>query len=278
MDRVVDIRPHPTAENLVAILSEDRGHPTARFWNVATGDLLKTVDLPKGGISSAAWSPDGELLALATKDKQVHVFNPRDVSSTIRTTGSHESIRPVRLAWAADRRLLSTGFTRGASRELILYSVDEDRIAQLGKVSLDISPSALFPFVDLDTRIALLYSRGDRSCLAFELDLDPETPQKAFTKLPAFEHGSLQIGYSFLPKTRTDVKAVEIVKALRLTQKEVEVVSFTVPRAKAGLTHRVPISGQCADLFSPHRPITSRTTSSSRRETWRSRLWMRKTG
>ena len=235
MDRVVELKHHPIAKDLLLTLSEDRGNPTARLWNVATGDLLLQFELPKGGISSAAWSPDGQLLAVATKNKQVHVFDPRDVSGTIASSASHESIRPVRLAWAADRRLLSTGFTRSASRELLLFAVEAKKLVQIGKTSLDISPAALFPFVDLDTRIALLYSRGDRSCLAFELDLDPKSPQQAFTKLPSFEHASLQVGFAFMPKAHVDVKAVEIVRALRLTQKEVEVVSFTIPRAKASL-------------------------------------------
>lgn len=247
MDRVVEIKHHPIAKDLLLTLSEDRGNPTARLWRVATGDLLLLFELPKGGISSAAWSPDGQLLAVATKNKQVHVFDPRDVSGTITSSASHESIRPVRLAWAADRRLLSTGFTRSASRELLLFAVDDKKLAQIGKTSLDISPAALFPFVDLDTRIALLYSRGDRSCLAFELDLDPQTPQQAFTKLPSFEHASLQVGFAFMPKAHVDVKAVEIVRALRLTQKEVEVVSFGIPRAKVDYFQN--------DIFVPTRNV-----------------------
>ncbi|GAA5963348.1 hypothetical protein JCM8115_000985 [Rhodotorula mucilaginosa] len=247
MDRVVELKHHPIAKDLLLTLSEDRGNPTARLWNVATGDLLLQFELPKGGISSAAWSPDGQFLAVATKNKQVHVFDPRDVNGTIASSASHESIRPVRLAWAADRRLLSTGFTRSASRELLLFAVEDKKLVQIGKTSLDISPAALFPFVDLDTRIALLYSRGDRSCLAFELDLDPKSPQQAFTKLPSFEHASLQVGFAFMPKAHVDVKAVEIVRALRLTQKEVEVVSFTIPRAKVDFFQN--------DIFVPTRNV-----------------------
>ncbi|GAA5989689.1 hypothetical protein JCM10908_000589 [Rhodotorula pacifica] len=247
MDRVIELKHHPVAKDLLLSLSDDRGNPTGRLWNVASGDLLLQFELPKGGVSSAAWSPDGSLLALATKNKQVHIFDPRNLSATIRSSPSHESIRPVRLAWAAERRLLSTGFTRSASRELLLFAVEDTKLTQVGKTSLDISPAALFPFVDLDTRIALLYSRGDRSCLAFELDLDPKSPQQAFTKLPSFEHGSLQVGFAFLPKAHNDVKVVEIVRALRLTQKEVEVVSFTVPRAKVDFFQN--------DIFVPTRNV-----------------------
>ncbi|GJN89289.1 hypothetical protein Rhopal_002269-T1 [Rhodotorula paludigena] len=235
MDRISELLPHPAAKDLLLTVSDDRGNPTARLWNVATGELLLQAELPKGGVSSAAWSPDGSLLAVATKNKQVHVLDPRKPADTLVSTASHDSVRPVRLAWASESHLVSTGFNRAASRELALYNLDgaSKQLSQLGKTSLDVSPAPLFPFVDLDTHIVLLYSRGDRSCLAYELNFSPPSPYDAFAKLPTFEHASLQSGFAFLPKTRNNVKAVEIVRALRLTPSTIEIVSFGVPRAKA---------------------------------------------
>ena len=48
----------------------------------------------------------------------------------------------------------------------------------------------------------------------------------------SFEHATLQAGFAFLPKARNDVRAVEVLHALRLTPHTVEVVSFSVPRAR----------------------------------------------
>ena len=76
----------------------------------------------------------------------------------------------------------------------------------------------------------LLYSRGERSCHAFEVQ--PSDPKNLFSRLPTFEHGTLQAGFAFLPKARNDIKAVEIIKALRLTPSTVESISFSVPRAR----------------------------------------------
>ncbi|GAA5897539.1 hypothetical protein JCM6882_003511 [Rhodosporidiobolus microsporus] len=232
MDKINSLSHHPAAKGVLLSVSDDRGNPTARIWDVEKGEVVVQVALPKGGVSSAAWSPDGALLAVSTKNKQIHVLDPRNPSSLV-STSSHDSIRPVRLVWASDSHLVSTGFNRAASRELILYSLDSSAksLSQLGKITLDISPAPLFPFFDLDTRILFLYSRGERSTLAFEVDLAPESKDR-FGKLPAFEHGTLQSGFAFFPKTSVDVKAVEVVKALRLTPQEVQVVSFVVPRAK----------------------------------------------
>ncbi|GEM07388.1 coronin 7 [Rhodotorula toruloides] len=247
MDRISELHHHPTAKDVLLSISNDKGSPAARLWNVGTGEILLRAELPKGGVSSTAWSPDGSLLAIATKNKQVHVLDPRSASSLVSTAG-HDSIRPVRLAWASDIHLISTGFNRAASRELILYQLEDHKLVQVGKASLDISPAPLFPYCDIDTRIALLYSRGDRSCHAYEVSLHPATPHEAFAKLPHFEHATLQSGFAFFPKTSNDIKAVEIVRALRLTPSTVEAISFTVPRAKVEYFQD--------DIFVPTRNVT----------------------
>jgi len=73
-----------------------------------------------------------------------------------------------------------------------------------------------------------LFSRGERTCHAYEVQL--QTPY--FTKLPSFEHGTLQSGFAFLPKVEVDVKQVEILRAFRLTPTTIEIISFQIPRAK----------------------------------------------
>ncbi|GAA5860495.1 hypothetical protein JCM1840_000276 [Sporobolomyces johnsonii] len=232
MNKISELRHHPAAQNVLLSVSDDHGSSSARVWNTDTGEIMLQAALP-GGVSSAAWSPDGSRLAISTKKKQVAVLDPR-VPSSLVSCPSHDSIRPVRVTWASDSHLVSTGFDRGSSRELILYTLDatssSPKLSQAGKQTLDVSPAPLLPFYDLDSHILLLYSRGDRSCLAYEVDVTSKTP---FGKLPSFEHSTLQSGFAFLPKTRSDVKAVEIVKALRLTPGTIEAVSFTVPRAKA---------------------------------------------
>ncbi|GAA6011893.1 hypothetical protein JCM10207_003421 [Rhodosporidiobolus poonsookiae] len=232
MDKINSLTHHPAARSVLLSVSDDRGNPTARVWDVDEGKVLVEVALPKGGVSSVAWSPSGKLLAVSTKNKQVHVLDPRS-SSTIISTSSHDSIRPVRLVWASETHLVSTGFNRAATRELKLYSLSDDgkTLSSTGKQSLDVTPAPLFPFMDVDTGILLLHARGERSCLAYEVDLAPGA-KDAFSKLPSFEHGTLQSGWAFAPKTHVDVKGVEVVKGLRLSPTEVQSVSLAIPRAK----------------------------------------------
>ncbi|GAA6027168.1 hypothetical protein JCM8097_002450 [Rhodosporidiobolus ruineniae] len=230
MDRINALSFHPAAKDVLLSVSDDRGSPTARVWDVEKGEVIVEAALPKGGVSSVAWSPDGALLAVATKNKQLHILDPRNPSS-VTSSPSHDSVRPVRVAWASDTHLVTTGLNRAASRELILYELDaaSSKLSQIAKQSLDVSPAPLYPYIDLDTHILLAYSRGERSCLAYEIS--PAAKDK-FTLLPKFEHGTLQSAFAFFNKTSVDVKQVEIIHALRLTPNEIQTINFTIPRAK----------------------------------------------
>lgn len=61
--------------------------------------------------------------------------------------------------------------------------------------------------------------------------MQPLNSKTPFHRLPQFG-GNLIHGFAFLPKKTVDVKKVEVLKALRLTAKTVEEVSFKVPRHK----------------------------------------------
>ncbi|GAA5851099.1 hypothetical protein JCM8547_004132 [Rhodosporidiobolus lusitaniae] len=225
VDKISALAHHPAAKDLLLVVSDDHGSPTARVWDIEKAQII---------VSSVAWSPDGALLAVATKNKQIHILDPRNPSS-VTSSPSHDSVRPVRLVWTSDSHLATTGFNRAASRELKLFKLDTGakKLSEVGKISLDVSPGLLFPYFDLDTRILFLYARGERSCLTFEVDL-ADGSKKPFDKLSSsFEHGTLQNGFAFLPKTKVDVRAVEVARAFRLSPQEIQVVSFQVPRAKA---------------------------------------------
>lgn len=57
MDKINELKHHPTAKGLLLSVSEDRGNPSLRLWDVTKGALLSTVPLPAGLVSSALVSP-----------------------------------------------------------------------------------------------------------------------------------------------------------------------------------------------------------------------------
>lgn len=46
-----------------------------KLWDAFTGDIIRTLDGHKEGISDIAWSPDGEYLASASDDKTIIIWS-----------------------------------------------------------------------------------------------------------------------------------------------------------------------------------------------------------
>lgn len=165
---------------------------------------------------------------LACKDHRVRLLDPRSPSPI--EGPSHDSPRPVHIVWCSETHFVTTGFARGAGREVRLLEVTSSDLRLVAKQSLEMSPAALFPHFDCDTGILFLHSKGERIIQAFEVRAQ-EGP-KAFTRLPSFEHSTLQLSVDFLPKKYCDTSKVEVSVAYRLTDKTVERVGFAIPRAR----------------------------------------------
>ena len=57
------------------LLAADSSNDTMRIWEVETGRLLTTLQLPAPSASNFAFSPTDQVLAVATSDGAIHVFN-----------------------------------------------------------------------------------------------------------------------------------------------------------------------------------------------------------
>lgn len=223
VDKVVQLSFHPTAQNLLLVASNDQGKAHLRFFDLSTGKEEKVVALDAPGVTGFAISPEGDRIALATQDKQVIVLK-----GDKQTKGkAHDSLRSSQFTWAGDH-LISLGFGRGSMRSINLYAVEED-VTTIATLDLDVSPSVLFPQYDPDTSILYVWGKGQQAIAAFEIHPDAS---ERIAKLPVFTAGSPQLGIAFLPKQEVDVKKVEVTKALRLTARTIEEVSFTIPRNK----------------------------------------------
>lgn len=53
MDKINELKHHPTAKGLLLSVSEDRENPTLRLWDVTKGTLLNSVPLPSGSVSAS---------------------------------------------------------------------------------------------------------------------------------------------------------------------------------------------------------------------------------
>jgi DNA-binding beta-propeller fold protein YncE len=87
---------------LLATASTDK---TARLWDPATGDCVRTLTGHAAGVRGVAFSPDGRLLATASADRTARLWDPA-TGDCLRTLSGHaESVYAV--AFSPDGRLLA---------------------------------------------------------------------------------------------------------------------------------------------------------------------------
>ncbi|KAJ2809845.1 hypothetical protein GGI24_007136, partial [Coemansia furcata] len=222
-DRVYQIRFHPCAKGVIAVLASDAGQQAIYVYHGLV--LHYIVGRCADGIHSFAWSPNGELIALTTKkSKQVQVYDAR-TQELLSKGPSMNSIRPCRIAWLGDNRLCLTGFGTGSQRELAVYNA-EDLSRPVVKTAIDVGPGVLVPIVDYDCSIIYLDDRGSRLTHAFEMVDD-----KLIT-LPKFESAQPSLGMAALSKVHADVVKCELLRAWRLCSHSVESIGFRVPRKR----------------------------------------------
>lgn len=229
MDKIHLLEFHPTSKNVLLTTSDDLGHPTIRIWNLDTKkDEITLTGMHKDVIFSCAWSRDGTQIATTTKEKVIRILDAR-TGNVVAEGPAHNSLRPSRLLWLNEETglLVSVGFGRGSAREVLLFN-KEDLSKPVANLMIDISPSIMSAHYDPDCQILYVAGRGDRTVHTFHI----EAEEKKLVALAKIEAGTLQQGFSFLPKRECDVISIEIAKFYRLTPTNIETVGVRVPRAR----------------------------------------------
>jgi WD40 repeat protein len=88
-------------------------------WDVASGELLRSLAGHTGQVRSVAYAPDGESLASASDDYTVMIWDSAG-DEPIRTLAGHNGC-VLALAFSPDGTLLASGSYDGT---IILWAVD----------------------------------------------------------------------------------------------------------------------------------------------------------
>ncbi|XP_054849343.1 coronin-7-like isoform X2 [Eublepharis macularius] len=225
-EKIYSIKFHPLATDILASSSYDL---SVRIWDVHSGRQALLLNGHRDQIFSLAWSPNGRFLATACKDGKVRVYEPRQASQPLQEGPGPEGGRGARIIWVCGGKyLLVSGFDGHSERQLSLYQAELLADGPVAVVSLDVSPSTLIPFYDVDTGLVFLTGKGDTRVFMYEII--PEAPY--FLECNSFFSNEPHKGFQFLPKSECDVHEVEIARALRLRQSSLEPIAFRVPRIK----------------------------------------------
>ncbi|XP_032086183.1 coronin-7-like isoform X1 [Thamnophis elegans] len=225
-EKIYSIKFHPLASDVLASSSYDK---SVRIWDVRTGRQELGLQGHTDQIFSLAWSPNGRCLATVSKDGRVRVYEPRQAAQPLQDGPGPKGGRGARVTWVCGgQHLLVSGFDSRSERQLSLHQAEALAAGPLATIGLDVSPSTLIPFYDVDTSVAFFTGKGDTRVFVYEVV--PEAP--FFLECNSFLSCDPHKGFHFLPKTACDVREVEIARALRLRQSSIEPVAFRVPRVK----------------------------------------------
>ncbi|XP_028028303.1 coronin-7 isoform X2 [Bombyx mandarina] len=229
-DKIYIIRFHPTASDILTTAAHDL---TVKIWDLSVDEPKAEIILTghTEQIYALDWSPCGEYLATLCKDGLIRVYAPRSSASPLRSGAGPAGSRGGRLVWAlGGTHLVVTGFDKVSERQILLYNAAQLE-APLCTLGLDVSPAVLQPHLDHDSATLFLTGRGDSTIYCYEVT--GEAPH-----LCALSHhrcATLHQGICFLQKNLVAVEKVEFARALRLTNGNIEPLSFTVPRIKSEL-------------------------------------------
>jgi len=219
--KLCTVRWSPTASSILATAAFDN---TVKVWDVEKGKDIFTYQGTAQPLS-VEWNEDGSLIAAASKDGKIRIYDPRS-SAKAMEAGSLEGAKPPRICWLHGlNKLALVGFARSSTRQYSVYDTQKFSAA-LTTQELDSGAGSIIPYFDADNSVMYLAGKGDAAIKYWEAVNDE--PYLHF--LSEFRESESTKGCCFLPKVCCDTKITEVAVALRILRDGVFPVSFTVPR------------------------------------------------
>lgn len=219
--KVVQIKWHPTADNVVATASADH---TVKFWDVQK--QAETASLEHGNtVDHVEWNRDGSRAVSCSKDHKVRIWDPRDGKACDTFDGLPGNKKSSVMFMDNHGLICQVGFNKTSTRQFQIW--DAKKTSEPVKTfDIDQSAGVFVTMYDPDNSILYLGGKGDSSIRYFEIV--NEAPYAH--GLSEFRDTKMQKGLGWLPKRGCDIKKCEIAIALRVMRDAIIPVSFQVPR------------------------------------------------
>ena len=228
-DRISSVSFHPTASSLV--VSADN-YPQLLIWDSTTLEVKISLNPPPSPIIALAWSPDGSQLAVFDRDSKLLLYTPLHGVDPVWEGTGPSSGKAGRVIWLSSSRVLISGFEKGGSKVFYLFDTSKtgaDSILSVVATTHMSSPSLLIPHFDSDTNLVFFTTRGESAVFVYEY-LPTEHP--FFFSLSSLSLPTQNQELFFFPKVSCQVRDVEVVRGVRLTQSSLEGFGFKVPRVR----------------------------------------------
>jgi WD40 repeat protein len=196
-------------------------------------------------VSNTSFSPSGTMIALGCKDNCIRVIDPRlaakGTASEVRCT-ANDIGRNVRVVWCGDSEGGSSCIVSvsayGNNRVISTWD-PEDLSAPLSRTDVDAASGQLYPMYDASTQLLFLVGKGDTTLRTFDLRIAHSATGKLevscgkCSEHPSADSQATWSGMCFLPKQTCDVKAVQVVRMVKIAAGRMVPLGFILPRSDA---------------------------------------------
>ena len=202
------------------------------IWNALKGDTfceLNAEDTP----TWLNWSPNGSLLGLTTKGKNMMVFDPRS-NKLIFKHQINEAFQAAKFAWLDNQSFATTGWNKAGAKLLKLWDVrkvkdDLTSEGEYASLQIDTSKTVTTPFVDRESKLLFTVGKGEASTHAY--DYSDGTLKKGLVA----KSTEPSIYTVMWERKCLDYNKNEIDRFARyVNSQKVYYVSFTIPRRNPG--------------------------------------------
>jgi len=220
---------HPYVHNvIVASVSRPDGSFIVGFWSLETGELEKEIEFFEGIVEDFSFHSNCKLMATSCKDGKIRIIDVQQ-NSVVKTFACREAQRDTQVLFASESRLLTIGFGERSRRSFSIWDfAGEGKAQELDYHSFPVSNGSLIPHFDVDNNLFYVAHFGSVSLDVFQLY--PQEPY--YETLQNLTLNSDIRGMAFTHKTNVDTKKVEIARCLRVNQKTIVPVTWTLPRRR----------------------------------------------
>ena len=132
-------------------------------WNALQGETVCEVnaeDTP----TWVSWSPSGVLIGATTKNKFVHIFDPRN-NKEIMKHQVNEGFQSAKFGWIDNDTFVTTSWDKTGSKNLKLWDlrkVNEDLTSsEVTSIKIDTSKTVTTPYVDRESKLVYTIGKGE---------------------------------------------------------------------------------------------------------------------
>ena len=199
---------------------------TAKVWDIEKGSEIAAIPVADQLLQDINWDYTGSVFAPSSKDKTVRICDPRGGEVVQEIPNAHEGAKSIKLTYLGKKnKFVTLGFTRQSQRQIKLWD-PANLSAPLKTEQIDQAAGVIIPYYDDDTNVLYLAGKGDGNIRYYEIvDENP-----LLFKLSEYRSTVAAKGIGFVPKRGLDIMKCETARALKLTQKTIEPLSFIVPR------------------------------------------------